>query len=216
MKSQTQGGIYEIRHDLSGRVYVGSAVSIPHRWREHKRSLNRNRHHSQKLQRAWNKYGAEAFSFSVIEEVDASENLLAREQHWLDATDAARTGFNMTPTAGSLLGHRFSDETKKRMSEAAKGHIKSPEHRAALSAVNTGKRMSDEARQKMREAKLGKRRGPHSAETRAKMAAAQLGKRPSEETRQKLAAAKRGKTLPLEVRAKMSASHKARLASLTA
>ena len=204
------GGIYQIRHDLSGRVYVGSAVSITKRCAQHIRELNRSKHHSQKLQNAWNKYGADAFSFSVIEEVSAPENLLAREQHWIDTFDAARVGFNMTPTAGSILGHKFSDESKRRMSKAATGHIKSAEHRANLSRVNTGKTMSDEARQKMRDAKLGTKRGPHSAETKAKMSAARVGKRPSAETREKQAAAKRGRVLSPEVRARMSAAQQAR------
>lgn len=186
------GGIYKIQHIESGKLYVGSAKNIESRWGEHFRQLRRGVHHSAKLQRAWNKYGSEMFSFSVLEEVKDPSKLLEREQFWIDSTNAVKSGYNITPTAGSLLGHKMAEESKERMRIAATGHIKSPEHRKSLSIVNTGKVMSEEARQKMREAKLGKKRAPHSDATRAKMSAKKIGKCPSEETRSKMAAAKFG------------------------
>lgn len=207
----SNSGIYKIQHINTGKLYIGSAVNIEQRWGEHIRRLRRGNHHSAKLQNAWNKYGSEMFAFSVIELVDDPSKLLEREQYWIDFANAAKSGYNMTPTAGSLLGHKFTEGTKEKMSKSATGHIKSPEHRKSLSLVNTGKKMSDEARQKMREAKLGKKRAPHSEATRAKMSASRIGYKPSEEAISKMAAAKRGRRHSAETKAKMSASHKARL-----
>jgi hypothetical protein len=53
------------------------------RWSEHKRSLRQGRHHTYKLQRAWNKHTEAAFIFSVIEEC-GREELRDREQAYVD------------------------------------------------------------------------------------------------------------------------------------
>ena len=58
-----QSGIYQIRNIANGKVYVGSAAKFSRRFNDHKRKLNNGRHHSIKLQNAWNKNGAESFVF---------------------------------------------------------------------------------------------------------------------------------------------------------
>ena len=44
-----------------------------------KTQLKNNKHHSIKLQRAWDKYGEENFEFKIEEIVDSLENLLNLE-----------------------------------------------------------------------------------------------------------------------------------------
>lgn len=130
----TSAGIYTTTHVDSQRVYVGSAVDVRRRWSEHRRQLSGGTHPNRYLQAAWSKYGEAAFAFAVVEPVTDPECLIEREQAWLDATDSASRdrGFNLTPTAGSLLGFRFTDEQRSNVSAALKGKAKSPEHRAAL------------------------------------------------------------------------------------
>lgn len=48
-------GIYQIINLVNGKCYVGSAVNIKKRCYYHLRSCRLNKHHSKKLQRAWNK-----------------------------------------------------------------------------------------------------------------------------------------------------------------
>lgn len=103
-------GIYQIRHVASGRVYVGSAVNIEKRWRDHRRQLAAGKHHSRKLQRAWIKYGAGAFQFEVVDPNVPKPSLTQREQHWIDRLSAFGDGFNMRPRADSMLGHKKSRE----------------------------------------------------------------------------------------------------------
>ena len=79
-------GIYEIVNLVNGKRYVGSAVSFECRWREHRRQLNADRHHSRHLQRSWNKHGAEAFSFRIIEVCEPAS--LMRERLRNQATEA--------------------------------------------------------------------------------------------------------------------------------
>lgn len=206
-------GIYHIKNKVNKKLYIGSAVNIGKRWAEHLRSLVGGYHHNRKLQNAWNKYGAEAFVFAVVEFVDNVDDLLVREQYWIDCEEAVTKGYNLAPKAGSLLNFKHTEETKERIRAAHIGLPRSDEHRKNLSIANTGKKMSDEARQKMREAKLGKKRKPHSEETKAVMSQKALGRKFSDSTRAKLAKAQTGKAASEETKAKMSASHKKRRSS---
>ena len=114
---QKISGIYKITNLITGQFYIGSAAkSIKDRWHYHIRDLRANKHHSGKLQNSWNKYKEENFKFEVIEECS---NILEREQYYMDTL---KPFFNICPTAGNCSGRKFSDETKKKMSESAKAH----------------------------------------------------------------------------------------------
>lgn len=76
-------GIYVIVGPSQKR-YLGASQDIDQRWREHRSDLFNNKHHSLKLQRAWNKHGRSAFRFEVLELVEGDLDLA--EQNWLDRT----------------------------------------------------------------------------------------------------------------------------------
>lgn len=125
---------------VSGRRYIGSAVNIPKRWKEHRRGLQSGKHHSKFMQRCW-RVRPDAFRFEVMLYC-ARENLLMYEQIMLDGY---KPEFNTAPTAGSQLGFRMSDESKGKLSEAAKrtknftGHKHSEESRKKISDSRKGK-----------------------------------------------------------------------------
>src|SRR5687767_14709555 len=99
-----KSGVYLIRNAVNNKVYVGSAAYITSRWSNHRARLGKGNHHSIKLQRAWNKYGAEAFRFLVLIRV-SKEQLIAAEQQWIDHFKAAsQAGYNVSPKAGSAAG----------------------------------------------------------------------------------------------------------------
>lgn len=122
--------IYTIRHIESGRCYVGSTRSFARRRYQHERLLTRGKHHSPRLQRAWTKYGEAAFEFVVIEKC-VVEELLEREQHWIDTLDSC---FNNAKVAGSRAGVKYTPEQSARLSAAMKGRVVSAETRAKMSA----------------------------------------------------------------------------------
>ncbi|MFQ5857558.1 MAG: GIY-YIG nuclease family protein [Anaerolineae bacterium] len=95
-------GVYQIRCVPTGKIYIGSAVDLEHRWEQHRRSLRRGDHHNIYLQSAWDKYGEANFEFSVLEFVDPAD-LLRAEQEWIDRTGCAdrNIGFNIYDVAGS-------------------------------------------------------------------------------------------------------------------
>lgn len=76
-------GIYKITNNVNGKFYIGSSQNISRRWYDHKRELRIQKHHNKYLQRAWNKYGEENFSFEIVEECKVEE-LSDREQLYIE------------------------------------------------------------------------------------------------------------------------------------
>lgn len=87
-------GIYKIENTVNGKVYIGKSINIEQRWNEHVTMLNKDRHHSIKLQRAWNKYGKDNFKFTVIEECNR-EDLNIKESKFINEFDSIKNGYNM-------------------------------------------------------------------------------------------------------------------------
>lgn len=95
-------GIYQIRCKANGKIYIGSAVHIPARWHQHRHTLRQGKHRNRHLQGSWNKYGEDAFEFTVLAYVEPAD-LLRTEQEWIDKTRCAdqKVGFNLYARAGS-------------------------------------------------------------------------------------------------------------------
>lgn len=155
-------GIYAILNILNEKVYVGSAIHLYRRWRDHKSNLRINKNNCLLLQRAWNKYGEENFIFVVLELVEDRTKLVELETAWIKCLDSANVelGYNILPTAYSRLGLKASEETKAKMSLASKGKPKSDEMKAKLSASKMGHSVSEEARIKIGLAGIGRK--PHN------------------------------------------------------
>src|SRR5690606_16572171 len=136
-----RAGVYLIRSS-DGRQYIGSAVNIGKKWRNHWRDLEGGKHHNRFMQRAWRKRGRRDFQFSVLLFCDR-ENLLQYEQACIDAY---RPEYNAAPVAGSQLGYRHTPESRARMSASRrkdfspmKGRKHTAEARAKISANRKGK-----------------------------------------------------------------------------
>ncbi len=116
------GGIYEI-FNKNGKVYIGSAVDFSGRFASHKSLLKCGKHTSIHLQRAWDKYSKKEFRFKILEKVVKKEDLVKREQYWLDNFKSyiGKNGYNICKVAGSSLGCKASKKTKKLLSKAKRG-----------------------------------------------------------------------------------------------
>lgn len=182
-------GIYEIVNTANGKRYIGSAVHFAKRRAAHVCDLRKNRHHSEHLQRAWNKYGPGAFAFRALL-ICAPENLLDYEQR---AIDGFRPEYNICPKAGSPLGVKHSAETRAKMSAVQKDREFTPEHRARISAAQTGVKFTPERCALMSAAMLGKQNTP---EQRAKISAALAGRKKTPEAIANMTAARRKRMAP--------------------
>jgi len=117
-----KSGIYKITNKQNGKIYIGSSLNIYQRFYMHRSNLDRGKHHSTHLQRAWDKYGKENFIFEIIEEVPDKSMLLEREQYYMDTAKSyeRESGYNINPTATSRLGAKHTEEAKRKMSESQK------------------------------------------------------------------------------------------------
>ena len=184
-EQQWKSGVYIIRNTVNGKVYVGSAArSTKRRWIDHRMTLRGNRHRNRHLQSAWNKYGEESFTFSVLVWC-APEDCVRYEQTVIDEYNAAdrQFGYNSSPTAGSCLGTKLSDETRAKMSKVRRGRKRPAEVVAKCAAAQKGIK--------------------RSAETKAKLSAARKNNKVSNENIKKAIAANTGKKLSDEHKAKL-------------
>lgn len=122
-------------------VYVGSTNNSINRWRQHRNYLKNNTHHSDYLQRSWNKYGESAFVFTVVEIVECN-NLIEREQFWIDYyLNSGRKVYNMSKIAGAVTGYKWSSEQRSKISKSRTGRRFTKEQRQNISdghaALNT-------------------------------------------------------------------------------
>ena len=140
MNLKTDIGIYSITHTSSGKKYIGSTYcNFYDRWCAHRSTLNRQCHSSILLQRAWNKYGSDAFTFDVIEL--GSVNLDVRELHFIKLHNSSnpKTGYNISKeTNNHRLGHQQTGKSKKKISDKLKGTKRSKETIAKMSIAKSG------------------------------------------------------------------------------
>lgn len=179
MEITKKPGIYKITCLSNGIIYIGSSNNIKKRWAKHIRCFRKGDHCNPRMQNCFNKYGENDFIFEVVELVENLENLIVREQHYIDLYNACKYefGFNMCPVAGSTQGRIVSDQARINLSKALKGR--------------PGKPTTEATKEKQRQAKLknptrywlGKN---HSPETKNKISKIQIGRKASEGTKAKM------------------------------
>ncbi len=139
-----------IKNKVNGKWYIGSAIYFNRRWYKHRRELKLNQHPNKLLQNAWNKYGLENFDFIEIDYIQNKSKLIEAEQFWIDYINPI---YNIEKIAGSSLGRKASDETKRKMSEAHKGKKFSNESRHKMSIAKKGVSLTEEHKQNLRKKK---------------------------------------------------------------
>lgn len=77
-------GVYAIVHVPTNRAYVGSTNSMTRRFKEHRMSLRKGKHHSPYLQNMWNKHGESEFDFKTVTVCDSLDDAKSVEQLFLD------------------------------------------------------------------------------------------------------------------------------------
>jgi group I intron endonuclease len=88
-------GIYKITNLKNNMCYVGQAVSIAQRWKQHiKRGIGAEAPTKNKLYPAMLADGVENFTFEIIEQCE-KEQLNEREQYWQEYFKAKEFGYSI-------------------------------------------------------------------------------------------------------------------------
>ena len=88
-------GIYKLTNTLNQKVYIGQAVDIAERWRQHlKRAVGAEPMTSNKLYPAMKESGPYNFTWQVVEECK-KEDLTAREKYWIEFYEGQGYGYNI-------------------------------------------------------------------------------------------------------------------------
>jgi len=185
-------GIYVILNTKTKKVYIGKSNDIYARWKSHKSKLSNCIHYNKHLQSSWNKYGAKAFKFFVLEYCSI-EVLNERERHHIGIYQSRGIAYNISIGDDGTSGHIVSEETRTKLRE-----------------INTGKKHSESTKQKLRDIFKGKSKPPRSEEHRQNISKSKTGHVVSEETRKKISQTKKGVVSPKKGKA-MSEEQKKKL-----
>ena len=107
-------GIYFIECVKNKKMYVGSTNNFIIRLECHRSELRGGYHGNDFLQRAWKKYGEESFIIGILERVENIDDLLNREQYYIDKI---KPEFNL---CSEVRRHNFSEYSKKKLSDSRK------------------------------------------------------------------------------------------------
>lgn len=123
--------IYAITHTESGRRYIGSTVNVSERWIRHRSHLKHNKHHCNYFQNAWNKYGKDAFTFSIVDTLPTNGR---KERALLELKHIAETDcYNSRIAATDLQNFENSQATREKITAGlTKAISENPEFAARL------------------------------------------------------------------------------------
>ena len=92
---ETKTGIYKITNTLNQKVYIGQAVNIAERWKQHiKRALGAEPLTQNKLYPAMSEDGVWNFTFEIVEVCEKAQ-LSEREQYWQKFFGANEYGYSI-------------------------------------------------------------------------------------------------------------------------
>lgn len=131
MKNEIICGIYGIKNIVNGKMYVGQAINIYKRWKDHIDDLNEDKHYNIHLQRSWNLYGQENFKFFILEEC-SQEDLNQKEIFYVDKFNAYINGYNQTRGGDGSLGYKHNDETIEKMCKIQQERFQDVSNREVL------------------------------------------------------------------------------------
>tara|TARA_R110002012_G_scaffold318931_1_gene538181 strand:- start:35 stop:661 length:627 start_codon:yes stop_codon:yes gene_type:complete len=80
-KAEEPNCVYQIKNLENNKVYIGETIRGELRWKEHLRDLRGNRHPNKLLQEDFDKYGEQAFEWTILKEFEAEDkNTLLLEE----------------------------------------------------------------------------------------------------------------------------------------
>jgi group I intron endonuclease len=115
-------GIYKITNIVTGQFYLGKSKQVSKRMQVHKNGLIQNRHNNSHLQRSFNKYGLNNFTFELLIVCEV-QFLNQYERELILLTESFKPGIGFNQTMGGDGGEVPTIETRAKMSNSQKGRV---------------------------------------------------------------------------------------------
>ena len=211
-------GVYKITCLSSGKYYIGYSKEIEKRFHTHKMLLRASRHFNILLQRAYDKYGYDDFTFDILHTCNATDEAKELELKYLEDINIRPLLYNLhynNSGGDTLTNHPNRTEIIEKITRSCRIMIDGliPEKRKEIFGQKIGEKNgmygrthTDEIKKRLSDINKGNtycKGKKASVETRHKMSivASQrigdanpfFGKHHSEETKQKLREASAGK-----------------------
>lgn len=107
--------VYLIRHNITGRIYIGSSADVEKRHAHHMYSLRSGTHPVEDMQKDFDEYG-DNFTFTVIDEITTQEEL-SKEYQWMQEfkSNIRGVGYNYKDRAVCKAQNSSKPDTQKDM-----------------------------------------------------------------------------------------------------
>lgn len=130
-----KSGVYSIRNRTNNKQYIGSSKDILQRLRQHRNQLKYGIHCNKHLQSSYNKYGLDNFEFTIIERC---EDYINKEIYYVEHLNVLnpKHGYNKATIILDTSGYKWSDESRKKLSNSKKGTKMHPNTLKALIEAN--------------------------------------------------------------------------------
>ena len=138
--------VYKITNTVNSKLYFGiTQQSLIKRWQQHKCNSNKKNYH---LYNAIKKYGFDKFKIEIVYKAGSKKDMFSKEKELISmyktnlrgygynnslGGEASRFGCKMSEYQKNRIRKPISEETKKKMSNKAKGRDMTP---AVLASAN--------------------------------------------------------------------------------
>src|SRR5699024_6185540 len=103
-------GIYMIKNEKTGRVYIGSSADIDKRFEYHINDLQRGNHGNYELQNDWShSTGKNIFTFKELEILKDERKLLEREYYYIKKYKEIASVYNVANPFDNGFKERFPE-----------------------------------------------------------------------------------------------------------
>lgn len=135
-KQPYEVGVYGILNTITNKWYIGSSIELSRRFGRHLWELRKGIHHSQKLQRSFDKHGEGAFQFKILL-VCEIKDVEMFESRAIKAYDSYKNGYNVAAEAkgGFMRGRKWPEATKAARLEVMRNFKHTEETKKRLSEI---------------------------------------------------------------------------------
>jgi len=142
-----KSGIYKITCTSNEKSYIGSSLDIINRWSKHRSYLRKRKHHCSHLQRTWDKYGEDSFTWEIVEIVDPAipykerrSLLVTKEKVYLAELFSSGKQLNVSSDAYGLI-YLGEDSPRAKLTEEQVLWIKDNANSRAISKTAMAKHL---------------------------------------------------------------------------